>query len=203
MNKRGFAFLFGLLALMLTVGLACGTPTPTAAPVVVATVAAPPTEAAASPGSGELRTFTDQSKYLAIDVPGDWEYSQTTDKENNHWYWDVFTSPDGHAGVESIVYDDGTPFVGSQSGKTALQWLHQNYSSTGKEGDIRISDDSVQKDGSERLTWASKGGKRSGVSYFEIRKPTAMLMFTIWWDDDYQDQYGDVLNQVVDSYRVP
>ena len=61
----------------------------------------------------------------------------------------------------------------------------------------------MQKDGSERLTWTSKGGNYSGISFFEIRKPTAMLMFTVWWDNDYKDQYGDVLNQVIESYRIP
>jgi len=202
MNTRGFRFLFGLMALLLAVGLACGSPSPTAGPTAEPTVAPAPTEAAASSG-GEMVTFTDQSDYLALDLPGDWEYSQTVDSENDYWYWDVFTAPDGNARIESIVFDDGTPFVGSQSGKTALQWLHQNYSSTGKEGDIRISNDSIQKDGSERLTWSSKGGSYSGISYFEIRKPTTMLMFTVVWDDDYEEQYADVLNQVIESYRVP
>ncbi len=148
-------------------------------------------------------TFTDQTNYLEFDAPADWEHTQTVDTDSNHWYWDVLTSPDGHARIDSIVYDDGTPFVGTQSGKTALQWLHQNYSETGAEGDIRISNDSIQKDGSERLTWKSKGGKYSGISFFEIRKPTAMLMFTVWWDDDYEQQYGDILNSVIESYRIP
>jgi hypothetical protein len=115
----------------------------------------------------------------------------------------VFTAPDGHARIESIVFDDGEPFVGTQTGKTALLWLHQNYSTTGEEGDIRISDDSIQKDGSERLTWESKSGDYSGISFFEIRKPTAMLMFTVVWDNDFEDQYLDTLNAVIDSYRIP
>src|SRR5574340_1042216 len=201
MKKRAFPYLVALIALPLAAGLACGAPTPTAVP----TEPPAPTEAAAasSSSSGGLTTFTDQSKYLELDVPADWEYSQTVDKENNNWYWDVFNSPDGHARIDSIVYDDGQPFVGTQSGRTALQWLHQNYSNTGAEGDIRISDDSMQKDGSERLSWESKGGNYSGISFFEIRKPTAMLMFTVWWDDGYEDQYSDALNAVIDSYRVP
>jgi len=218
MNRRGFLFLFGLIVLMLAVGLACGSPTPTeepptAEPRVEPTVApptavptAPPTEAAAAvapPSASEWVTFTDESDLLEIEVPGDWEYSQTSDTDNDFWYWDVFTSPDGHAQIDSIVYDDGEPFVGTQSGKTALQWLHQNYSNTGQEGDIRISEDSMQKDGSERLVWESKGGDYSGISFFEIRKPTAMLMFTVWWDNDYEDEYLDLLNEVVASYRVP
>ena len=81
--------------------------------------------------------------------------------------------------------------------------LHQFYSDTGEEGDIRVSDDSIQKDGSERLTWESKGGDYSGISFFEVRDRTAFLMFTVWWDNDYEDQYLDLLNSVIESYRVP
>jgi hypothetical protein len=200
MNTRGIHFLFGLVALMLAVGLACGSSTPTATP---APTAAPAPTESATPSGGEWVTFTDENDYLALDLPANWEYTQTVDSENNNWYWDVFTAPDGGARIESIVYDDGTAWTGSQIGKTALQWLHQFYSSTGKEGDIRISDDSIQKDGSERLTWASKGGNYSGISFFEIRKPTAMLMFTVLWDDASAEQYGDVLDQVIGSYRTP
>jgi len=201
MKTRAFPYLIGIMILPMAVGLACGSTAPSAESTVVPA----PTEAAAidSPASAEWVTFTDQTKYLELDVPADWEHSQKVDDTNNYWYWDVFTSPDGNAQIESIVYDDGTPFVGSQSGKTALQWLHQNYSSTGQEGDIRISDDSIQKDGSERLTWKSKGRGYSGISFFEIRKPTAMLMFTVQYADSAADQYGDVLDQVISSYRVP
>ena len=201
MKKHAFPYLFGLMALPLVVGLACGSPAPTAAPTQAPAATVAP--AATETSSGGSTTFTDQTKYLELDVPADWEYSQTVDKDNGYWYWDVFKSPDGHARIDSIVYDDGKPFVGTQSGKTALAWLHQNYSNTGVEGDIRISDDSMQKDGSERLSWESKGGKYSGISFFEIRKPTAMLMFTVWWDNDYEDQYRDTLNAVIDSYRIP
>jgi hypothetical protein len=201
MKQRAFPYLIGLMVLPLAVGLACGSSTPTAEPTQApAATQAPVTN---SGSSSQVTTFTDQTNYLAIDVPGNWEYSQDKDTTNNYWYWDVFKSPDGHAGIESIVYDDGQPFVGTQSGKTALQWLHKYYSATGKEGDIRISDDSIQKDGSERLTWGSKGGNRSGISFFEIRKPSAMLMFTVWWDNDFEGQYADRLNTVIDSYGVP
>lgn len=202
MKTRGFLYLFAFVALILVVGLACASPTPEPTVAPAPTEAPSPTEVA-SAGGDQWTTFTDQGAYLAIDVPSDWEYSQTVDQDNDYWYWDVFTAPDGNASIESIVYDDGEPFVGTQSGKTALQWLHQNYSDTGAEGDIRISDDSMQKDGSERLTWSSRGRKYSGISFFEIRKPTAMLMFTVQWSDDYEDQYGDTLNQVIESYRVP
>jgi hypothetical protein len=185
------------MAFMLAVALACGSPAPTAAPEATAV---PSTAEAAAPGD-QLVTFTDQSKYFSIEVPGDWVYSQESDTTNNYWYWDKFLSPDGHARVESVVFDDGTAWTGSSSGKQALYMLHEFYSSTGQEGDIRISSDSMQKDGSERLTWTSKGGKFSGISFFEVRNKTAFLMFTTLSDDAYADQYEQLLDDVITSYK--
>ncbi|HEY5982709.1 MAG TPA: hypothetical protein VIU38_04490 [Anaerolineales bacterium] len=201
MTTRGFKYLLGLMALLLAVGLACGSPTPTPAPPP--TVAPVATEAASTSVGDQWTTFTDKNDYFAIDVPSDWTYSQEVDSTSSNWYWDKYLSPDQHAGVESIVYDDGTPWSSQDTGPTFRSWLHQFYSSTGQEGDIRISDDSIQKDGSERLTWESKGSDRSGYTFVEVRKPTAGLMFTAWWDNAYQDQYSDLLDKVIGSYRIP
>jgi hypothetical protein len=188
------------MALMLGVGLACGSPAPTPTP---APTVAPPEPTQATSSGDEWVTFTDENDYLELDVPGDWAYGQDKDEENDFWYWDYFVSPDEHAVVESVVFDDGTAWTGSSSGKQALYMLHQFYSNTGEEGDIRISDDSIQKDGSERLTWESKSGDYSGISFFEVRNRTAFLMFTVKWDNDFEDQYLDTLNSVIDSYRIP
>jgi hypothetical protein len=149
--------------------------------------------------SSELVTFTDQNKYFAIDVPADWKH---TTSSGEHYYWDTFTSPDGGAVVENYVYDDGTPWSGKDSGRYALAVLNQLYSKTGSEGDIRISEEKKQDDGSDRLTWKSKAGRYSGISFFELRD-TAFLMFTVNWGDDYKDQYMDTLDSVVASYRNP
>lgn len=119
------------------------------------------------------------------------------------YYIDQFKSPDGNALIENIAYDDGKPFTGSQNGKFALYLLNTFYSSTGKEGDIHVSDDSIQKDGSERLAWSSSGGGYSGLSYFEVRNRTTFLMFTVEYANDYENTYIDILNNVVASYRTP
>ncbi len=209
MNTRGIQRLLFLAGMVMVVGLACGalSTTTTTGPSPAAPSAAPaqtesvqPTEASASAG---LVTFTDQNKYFAIDLPSDWTHSQDVDKQNNYWYQDTFKSPDGNARVDSIVYNDGTPWSGSQNGAFALQLLNQYYSNTGKEGDIRVSGDSIQKDGSERLDWASKGGSYSGESFFEIRNRMAFLMLTIMWDNNAADKYQKTLDDIVGSYRLP
>ena len=209
MNARGFRHLFVFLGILAAASLACGglsstqvaPAATTAAPVGPGATEAPqPTSGSSSSG---LVTFTDQNSYFAIDVPADWKHTTDVDKQKNYWYQDTFTAPDGKASVDSIVYNDGTPWSGSQNGAFALQLLNQYYSNTGKEGDIRVSDDSIQKDGSERLTWASKGGGYSGQSFFEIRDRMAFLMFTIQWNNSAADKYQKTLDEIVSSYRLP
>lgn len=153
---------------------------------------------------GGFVTFTDSNKLYSIDVPADWTYEQSADTENNNYYIDTFTAPDGGAVVENIVYDDGTAFTGNQKSKFALYLLNTFYSSTGKEGDIRVSGDSIMKDGSERLTWTSKGGGYSGISFLEVRSNgTTFLFFTVDWGNDVEDTYIDTLNYVIESYTIP
>jgi hypothetical protein len=209
MKNRSFLYLIAFAAFILAVGLACAalSPTPTTEPAsnVPTQAVQPPTSESPSattvPGAGsDLVTFTDPNNYYQIDLPGDWKH---TESSGDHYYIDTFTSGDGKAVVENIAYDDGTAFNGSENGKFALQILNQNYSSTGKEGDIKVTDDSIQKDGSERLTWTSKAGGYSGLSYFEIRNKTTFLMFTVDWGNDSESQYIDTLNKVVSSYRLP
>ena len=67
-----------------------------------------------------------------------------------------------------------------------------------------MSDDSIMKDGSERLTWTSKGGGYSGLSFLEVRgNGTTFLFFTVDWGNDVQDTYIDTLNYVIESYTIP
>ncbi len=207
MQRRGSAYLLAFLGSVLLVGLACssgasGSGASPAAPAGTNQPAA--TSGSSDTGSSSgLVTFTDQKGLFAIDVPANWKHTQDVDQKSNNWYWDVIAAPDGNAKVESVVYNDGTPWTGSQNGQEALYLLNKFYSSTGKEGDIRVSNDSIQKDGSERLTWTSRGGNYSGESFFEVRDRLTFLMFTIWWSNDYANQYEKTLDDVVASYRIP
>jgi hypothetical protein len=212
MKYRSFVFLFSFVALILMVGVACldTTPTPqpqqppsTQAPATQAPATQPPSNSGNTTSSDQLTTFTDKNKYYQIDVPADWKYEQTVDKTNHYYYIDSFTSSDGNAVIESIVYDDGTAFRGSDESKFGLYLLNTFYSKTGKEGDIKVTEEKVQSDGSDRLTWYSKAGDYSGISFLEIRNRTTFLMFTIDWGNAAKDTYFDTLDKVVSSYRVP
>lgn len=206
MKYKGYVYLSAFVALILVVGLACMGGAATSQPAAQPTDTSQPSNNSGNTTSntgGGYTTFTDQNKYYQIDVPSGWTHSQTTDKQNNYYYIDTFDSPDKNALIENIAYDDGKAFNGSDNGRFALYLLNTFYSKTGKEGDIRVSDDSIQQDGSERLTWTSKGGNYSGISYFEVRNNTTFLMFTVEWGNDYKDQYFDTLDHVVSSYATP
>jgi len=226
MFKR-FRFLIVFVLLLLTASMACslfnggGTPATEAPPVQPPAqqaptqqppTAEPPTQQPAETESpqqvdtsdGGFVTFTDQNNLYTIEVPPDWTNEQSYDSENNYYYIDTFTSPDGGAVIENIVYDDGTAFTGNQKSKFALYLLNTFYSTTGKEGDIRISDDNIMSDGSERLTWTSKGGGYSGISFLEVRSNgTTFLFFTVDWGNDVEDVYRDTLNYVIETYTIP
>lgn len=209
---KQYRMLFIFIALMLAVSLACSggaTPAPAPTSTKAPSVPNPPSNNGNPPSnngnvgsSSELVTFTDQNDLMAFELPGDWNYENGSGED---YYYDTFTSPDGTAKMESLVYNDGTPFVAGQNGKFALGLLHQFYSNTGKEGDIRISDDSMQSDGSERLTWSSKSGGYSGVSFFELRGSDnkTFLMLTAWWSDDSDQANIDAINAAIGSYRLP
>ena len=136
-------------------------------------------------------------------MPWNWNYSQTVDSANNYYYIDTFTSPDQKALVENIVYNDGKSFTSNDKGKFALYLLNTFYSKTGKEGDIRVSDDRMMEDGSERLIWTSKAGGYSGISFLETRGTDTFLLFTVEWVNSAEDQYKATLDAVIASYRVP
>ncbi|MBV6397423.1 MAG: hypothetical protein HFACDABA_03037 [Anaerolineales bacterium] len=215
MKNKGFLVLLSFVVFVMIVGLACMGSSTVQAPTPISqnprpTDAPPqPTEPPQQPSnnggpdnSGGFKTFTDQNNLYSIQVPSDWTYEQVT---GDHYYIDQFKSPDELALVENIVYNDGEQFTGSQHGKFALDLLNRFYSNTGAVGDIRVTGDQIQPDGSERLEWTSKAGGYSGFSYFEVRKPALLnfLMITIEWSDSAKDQYFDTLSQIIQSYTIP
>ena len=153
-----------------------------------------------STSNSDYVLFTDRNGLYQIEVPGNWLQSEETGEA---YYIDQFKSPDGNALIENLVYDDGDPFTGRSHGKFALALLHNFYSYTGEEGDIRVSDDKIMPDGSERLTWTSREGGYSGISFFEVRNDTIFLMFTVEWLDDAEADYIDIFYRAIESYVVP
>lgn len=141
-----------------------------------------------------IYTFTGPDDLFEIEVPLAWRFETT---EGDVATVDTFYSPDSHGIVQNITYDDGEVIDRSQAGAFALALLHQFYAD-----DIRISDDQVQSDGSERLTWNSPSGEYSGISFLETRG-TTFLLFSVLWDDAYKDDYFDTLDYIISTYTTP
>jgi len=204
MKTRGYLFLIGFGVFLMGIGIACNIGvTSTVQPTQPLPQSTPTLQDSSSNNTGNNSApviFTDQSKFYQIEIPSDWIH---TSNSGAHAYLDQFKSPDGNALVENISYNDGKPFTGADNSRMALHLLHQFYSSTGKEGDVRINDDKIMPDGSERLTWTSKGRGFSGLSYFRVRDGVDFTMFTVEWANGYESQYTDVLNKIYASYKVP
>ena len=143
---------------------------------------------------GWLIDFYGPNDLFYIGVPESWYYEFTYE---DIVAVDTFYSPDDHAIIENIVYDDGEEVSKSDAGAFALDLLKEFYAE-----DIRITDDQVQPDGSERLIWNSPSGDYTGWSFFETRG-TTFLLFTLMYDNDYEDVYYDVLNDIVGTYDIP
>lgn len=208
MKTRGLVSLLAFISFIAATGLSCATLLPTPTPIPTATPI--PTEVPAATdtpsgsGSADFSTFTDANNDFQIDVPSDWKHESRSSEDH---YWDTFTSPDGGAVVENYTFlnaasADGTPWNDTEMKQHALEVLDQYYSNTGKPGDIEVTEEKPQSDGSVRLAWDSKGGGYSGLSYYELRG-TKFLLFTVDWGNGYKDQYLDTLNKIIGSYRVP
>jgi hypothetical protein len=138
--------------------------------------------------------FYGPADLFEIEVPLPWRYELD---EGEVAIVDTFYSPDEHGIIQNITYDDGEETSRSEAGAFALELLKSYYAD-----DILISDDRVQPDGSERLSWSSPGGDYSGISFLETRG-TTFLLFSVLWDNPYEDAYLDVLDYTIGSYLAP
>lgn len=141
-----------------------------------------------------IYTFSGPGDLFTIDIPIPWTYERD---ESDVAIVDAFYAPDEHGFIENITYDDGEEISRSAAGAFALELLKEFYAS-----DIQISDDQVQPDGSERLTWRSPSGEYSGISFLETRGST-FLLFSAVWDDAYEEAHLDSLVYTIETYDVP
>lgn len=146
------------------------------------------------PPYADTWTYTAPDNLFQMEVPMAWYYSSNT---GDNAVVERFDEPNGLAFIESLAYDDGTPISKSMAGRFALQLLHEYYAN-----DIKVTDDQVQPDGSERLIWASKGQNTKGITFFETRG-TTFLLLTLVADQDAFEAFTPVFNAVIQSYDIP
>lgn len=142
-------------------------------------------------------TFKGPNNLFEIEVPLSWKHDLSTDA---NLIVDSFHAPDEHASIESIVYDDGFPYAKADAGQATLRLLKEFY--TNGDGDISITDDRIMEDRRERLTWESKQGGFSGITTFEVRNETSLIIFSVLYDHPYEDTYRTLLEYVIDTYET-
>jgi hypothetical protein len=142
--------------------------------------------------------FKGPKNLFEIEVPLSWKQETSTDV---NLIVDSIHAPDEHASIESIVYDDGYPYAKADAGQATLRLLNEFY--TNGAGDISITEDSIMEDRRERLTWESKQGGFSGITTFEVRNETSLIIFSVLYDNPYEDTYRGVLEYVIDTYEIP
>lgn len=140
-------------------------------------------------------TFSGPMDLFTIEVPTPWRYEQT--EGEGFAIVDTFYSPDEHAVIQNIAYDEGEEITRSEAGAFALELLRSYYAE-----DVQILDDQIQPDGSERLIWNAPSGDYRGTSFLETRG-TTFLLFTTMYDEPYEDVYLETLNYTINSYEVP
>ncbi len=143
----------------------------------------------------DFGSFDANADYYTMLVPLAWTYNYDV---SDTLIIDRFDAPDGKAFIESIIYDDGTPFSKSEVGKIALGYLRNAYAE-----DLKVLDDQVQPDGSERLFWHSDKNHITGLTFFERRGDSTILFLTLASQDDVWDIYEDLFSTILASYTTP
>lgn len=114
--------------------------------------------------------------------------------ENEYSTVETFTSPDENAIIQTLIYDDGKPMSMKIAGELALALLRNNYTT-----DVILTKDEVLKDGREKLTWGSLDSNYQGLITFTTHGNAAQIL-AVLWDQDPEDYYETILNNVLSSY---
>lgn len=142
-------------------------------------------------------THFDANSFFQFDVPTGWTYTHT---EDSGCYVDRFESPDYLAAIEGVVCNTGEQMNHTAATQFALALLNSAYTSGA--GDIKVTKDESQPDGSEKLTWTSKKGGYSGASFFESRGDY-LIMLTMYSNDTALPVFQPTFDNALATYRIP
>ena len=151
---------------------------------------------AEEPIGDSLTFYTSPEDIFTIEVPAGW--AKETDNETiEDTVIETFTAPDGNASVQVLVNEVASDTTAVEKGQYTLDYMKRLLGE-----DLRIATDVQLEDGCERLEWWSDKKGTTGMSYFDIFK-NHLFVFTVWYDDDYEDDYILTLNDVADSFTYP
>jgi hypothetical protein len=108
---------------------------------------------------------------------------------------DTFLSPDEHAAIQVVTYDDGAALSQTVSGDFVLSLLQEKYTN-----DLYVLSDTL-RNGREQLVWIAFYSDYQGVTIFETQN-TTLLMVTVMWENDFNEVYQGMLERVIESYSA-
>lgn len=153
-------------------------------------------------GASTEATYTSTFQYFApdslfsIEAPTSWPKYVDTGKIPKTQI-EQFVAPDQHASIQIAVYRHGALIEQDFKATKTLDIMRALYGSG-----FRVSHDKALPDGRERLAWAVESKGLSGVSFFDSWG-ASLYIFSILWDDEYQDLYQATLERAVESFGYP
>jgi len=141
-----------------------------------------------------LMPFTGLYNLFSMQLPLHWTH---TSEKGNYFQIDTFLSPDSNAAIQNITYDDGKKITRGAADTIALDFLKELYAK-----DVVIPEARVQSDNSIRWIWKSPSGKFQGITFYETRG-TSFLMLTMMYVNDQKEIYFPPLDAAISSYAIP
>jgi hypothetical protein len=131
---------------------------------------------------------------LQLDIPEAWTHESQVREYSS---LEIFTSPDQHAVLQAIVYDDGKEINKSVAGKFALVLLGNYFTQ-----DLWVTEDRLLPDGAEKLSWNSPEGGFQGTMQIYTLDTTLLIIASVV-DDEYQSDYWEVFQIAFGSISFP
>jgi hypothetical protein len=140
--------------------------------------------------------YTSPDSLFTIEIPTSWTKFVDVSRIQGAQI-EQFFSPDQHASIQTVIYRRGAVIVQEFKATKTLEILRTLYG-TG----FRVSHDKALPDGRERLAWFVESKQLSGISFFDSWG-SSLYIFTVLWDDSYQELYQPVLDRVIESFGYP
>lgn len=131
--------------------------------------------------------------YFSILVPPFWHNTEVKDEFS---ILNTFSSPDGQAIIQTLVFDDGNRMSNTIAAGFALKLLRDNYAKN-----IIIFKDEMMPDGRENLQWRTENDNYHGETAFATCG-SALFMMTVMAEEDLDPIYQTLLEDVIASYSV-
>lgn len=140
------------------------------------------------------REYTAQKALFKLDVPTTWtRYVDAAWEQGT--VLEGFTSPDGRAAVQVIVFEQATNFELERKSFKTLELLRSLLGFEWK-----VTADRPLPIGLEQLEWYSPRFDVYGNSYFDTYR-NILYIFNIVWDEQTEELYLPVLEKVAESFR--